>query len=158
MAWTDLGLRLIDRFLGVEAMLATARAFLIDPPGRLQSQYRTFSPRFDHGDASVLKAQRWLHENRAKPLALAALSQSAGLEPRTLQRRFRSATGFTPAIYSQHLRVARAQDLLLSSELSTDQISWDVGYAGPASFRKIFCKLTGFTVSDYRRKFRQNGR
>ena len=158
MAWTDLGLRLVDRFLGVETMLATARAFLIDPPGRLQSHYRTFAPRFDHGDAAVLKAQRWLHENRAKPLVLADLSQCAGLEPRTLQRRFRSATGFTPAVYSQQLRVARAQDLLLSSDLSADQVAWEVGYRDPASFRKIFCKLTGFTSSAYRRNFRQNNR
>jgi transcriptional regulator GlxA family with amidase domain len=155
MAWTDLGLRLVDRFLGVDTMLATARAFLIDPPGREQSKYRAFVPQFDHGDPAVLKAQRWLHENRAVPLRLGALSQCAGLEPRTLQRRFHKATGMTPALYVQHLRVARAQDLLLASERSTDQIAWEIGYRDPASFRKIFFKLAKITPSDYRRKFRQ---
>jgi len=158
MAWTDLGLRLIDRFLGVETMLTTARAFLIDPPGRLQSQYRAFAPRFDHGDAAVLRAQRWLHENRAAPFCLRALSQGAGLEPRTLQRRFRRATGFTPALYTQHLRIARAQDIALASDLSADRIAWDVGYSDPASFRKMFFKLTGITLADYRRRFSRNDR
>ncbi|WP_244479168.1 DJ-1/PfpI family protein [Stenotrophomonas terrae] len=34
MAWTDLGLRLVDRYLGAAVMLDAARTLLIDPPGR----------------------------------------------------------------------------------------------------------------------------
>ena len=157
MAWTDLGLCLIDRFLGVDAMLTTARAFLIDPPGRMQSHYRAFVPCFDHGDAAVLKAQRWLHDNQSASLQLEALALVAGLEPRTLQRRFFKATGMSPAAYNQHLRIARAQDLLLTSDLSTDEVAWASNYRDVASFRKVFLRRTGTTPADYRRKFRRHG-
>ena len=41
MAWVDLGLKLIDRFLGPTVMLEIARQFVIDPPGREQRYYST---------------------------------------------------------------------------------------------------------------------
>lgn len=34
LAWTDLGLKLVDRHLGPSIMLETARFMLVDPPGR----------------------------------------------------------------------------------------------------------------------------
>ena len=33
MAWTDLGLTLVDRFHGPTVMIETARQMLVDPPG-----------------------------------------------------------------------------------------------------------------------------
>ena len=36
LAWTDLGLTLVERLLGPSIMLETARFLLIDPPGRTQ--------------------------------------------------------------------------------------------------------------------------
>ncbi|MGN6702295.1 MAG: DJ-1/PfpI family protein, partial [Burkholderiaceae bacterium] len=44
MAWTDLGLKLVDRFLGSSVMLQTARVLLVDPAGREQRHYSHFSP------------------------------------------------------------------------------------------------------------------
>ena len=40
MAWTDLGLKLVERFLGPVVMAQTARMMLVDPPGREQRYYR----------------------------------------------------------------------------------------------------------------------
>jgi transcriptional regulator GlxA family with amidase domain len=54
LAWTDLGLKLVDRYLGSAVMLETARFMLIDPPGREQRYYSNFAPRLNHGDAAVL--------------------------------------------------------------------------------------------------------
>ena len=45
MAWVDLCLHLIGRFLGPTTLLETARLFLVDPDGREQRFYRVFSPR-----------------------------------------------------------------------------------------------------------------
>ena len=49
LAWTDLGLKLVDRHLGPSIMLETARFMLVDPPGREQRYYSNFSPRLNHG-------------------------------------------------------------------------------------------------------------
>ena len=45
-------------------------------------------------------------------VSLAAMATAAGLERRTLLRRFASATGMTPIEYCRGVRVARARELL----------------------------------------------
>lgn len=60
MAWTDLGLSLVDRYLGPSAMLEAAGTLLFDPPGREQRYYSTFVPSLNHRDTAVLDVQHWL--------------------------------------------------------------------------------------------------
>ena len=88
MAWTDLALRLVDRLLGATAMLDTARTFLINPPGLEQTRHGVFTPRLNHGDAAILKVQRWLEAADARDVDLASLVAQSGLEERTFLRRF----------------------------------------------------------------------
>lgn len=153
MAWTDLGLRLVDRFLGSHAMIETARMLLIDPPGREQCYYSAFSPRLTHGDAAVLKVQHWLQATQAKDIALPTLAAHAQLEERTFLRRFQKATGMTTTEYCQRLRIGKARELLQFSALSVEQIAWDVGYNDTGAFRKVFARIVGLSPSEYRRRF-----
>lgn len=154
LAWTDLCLRLIGRFLGSAVMLDTARSFLCDPPGREQRYYSNFSPRLDHGDTAVLKLQHWLQATGATDARLSQLAAVSGLEERTLLRRFLKATGLTSTDYCQRLRVANAQELLRSNVLPIDRIAWDVGYADTSSFRKVFTRIVGLSPGEYRLRFR----
>ena len=154
MAWVDLGLKLIDRFLGPTIMLEIARQFVIDPPGREQRYYSTFSPRLLHGDAAILKVQHHLQASEAKEIGLDALAALAGLEERTFLRRFRKATGLTTTDYCQRLRVAKAQELLQFTTRSVDLVAVDVGYNDPGAFRKVFARIVGLTPGDYRKRFR----
>lgn len=153
MAWVDLGLRLVNRFLGSAALLATARYFLVDPGGREQRFYSTFSPQLTHGDAAILKVQHWLQANSGSRISLPVMAARAKLGDRTFLRRFQSATGLTPGQYLQHLRVGKARDLLEQSQLAVDEIAWQVGYGDPGAFRKVFLKLMGLSPGEYRRRF-----
>ena len=154
MAWTDLGLKLVDRFLGPTVMIETARQLLVDPPGREQRFYSTFSPKLTHGDAAVLKVQHWLQATDAKETSLSTLAGKAGLEERTFQRRFQRATGFTSTEYVQRLRVSKAQELLQFSTETVDRVAWQVGYGDPSAFRKIFIRVVGLTPNEFRRRFK----
>ncbi len=136
MAWVDLSLILIERFLGSMIMLETARAFLVDPPGREQSYYSAFSPRLNHGDSAISKVQHWLQASGGKEMSLAGLAGHAGLDPRTFMRRFKKATGHIAGEYIQRLRIESARDLLQSSREPVDAIAWKVHYSDPSSFRK----------------------
>lgn len=153
MAWTDLGLRLVDRLLGPTAMLETARFLLVDPPGREQRYYSVFSPKLRHGDEAVLKVQHWLQATGAREASLSAMADKAGLEPRTFLRRFHKATGLKPTEYCQHLRVGKARELLETTARAVERIAWEVGYEDPGAFRKVFFKVTGLTPRDYRQRF-----
>lgn len=154
MAWTDLGLKLVDRFLGPTVMIETARVLALDPPGREQRYYSAFAPRLSHGDAAILKVQHWLQASEGKDLDLATLAAMAGLEQRTFLRRFQKATGLTTTEYGQRLRVGKARELLQFTMQSVDKVAWDVGYGDPGAFRKVFARIVGLTPSDYRARFR----
>ncbi|MFK0089909.1 GlxA family transcriptional regulator [Pseudomonas sp. NPDC090755] len=152
MAWTDLGLKLVERYLGQTLAAETARFLAVEHVGAGQRPCTGFSPRLDHGDEAVLKVQHWLQSSGARDVNLSAMAECAGLESRTFLRRFRSATGFKPTEYCQQVRVGRACRMLEFTNRSIDQIAWGVGYQDPGAFRKVFHKVTGLAPSDYRRR------
>lgn len=153
MAWTDLGLRLVHRIMGPSLMLETARFMLVDPSGREQRHYSSFSPRLHHGDQTILKVQHWLQANGARDVSLNAMAEQAGLEPRTFLRRFQKATGMNPTEYCQHLRVGKAKEMLEFTNESMERVAWSVGYEDPGAFRKIFQRITGLSPAQYRERF-----
>ncbi|MDH6266343.1 transcriptional regulator GlxA family with amidase domain [Rhizobium sp. SG_E_25_P2] len=153
MAWTDLGLLIVERLFGAEAMIETARFLLIDPPGREQRYYSDFRPSRGHGDPNILKAQQWFDSMLSRDVSVEEMAGVAGLEPRTFLRRFQKALGLKPIEYCQQMRVAEARRRLETSAASIDQIGWECGYRDPASFRKIFLRIVGLTPADYRRRF-----
>ncbi|MCI4591060.1 GlxA family transcriptional regulator [Sphingobium sp. BYY-5] len=153
MAWTDLGLRLVDRLLGPTVMLDTGKFLLVDPAGREQKHYARFAPRMTHGDEPILRVQHWLAAREANAGSVGQMAAQAGLEERTFQRRFKGATGMTPIEYVQHLRVAKAREHLEFTKRTVDQIAWSVGYEDAAAFRKLFHRLIGLSPGDYRTRF-----
>lgn len=157
MAWTDLGLVLVERLLGPTIMLDTARFLLVDPPGREQRSYRAFAPILDHGDGAVLKVQHWLQASGAAGVHLAAMVARSGLEERTFLRRFRKATGMTPTEYCQQIRIMKAREALELTRRGIGQIAFEVGYDDPSAFRKLFQRLTGLSPGAYRKRFGRPG-
>ena len=153
MSWTDLGLKLVDRFMGPLAMAKVARMLLVDPPGREQRYYSGFVPRLSHGDAAILKAQHFMQACGGKQARLAVLAAEAGLETRTFLRRFQKATGLTATDYAQRLRVASAQELLQFGQQPIERIAWQVGYSDPGAFRKVFLRIVGLPPGEYRQRF-----
>lgn len=153
MAWVDLGLNLIERFISPAIMVATARYFLVDAAGREQRFYSSFSPRMHHGDGAIVKVQRWLQTHQIENLTVRAMASRARLSERTFLRRFQIATGMSPTEYIQHLRVDKAREELEFSRLAIQEIAWKVGYKDSSSFRKVFQRIVGLTPGDYRRRF-----
>lgn len=153
MAWVDLGLRLVDRYLGPVAMVKTAQFFLADPAGRQQRFYANFSPSLHHGDKAVLKVQLWLQTILSQSVTIDRMAAKAQLGQRTFLRRFQKTTGLTPTEYVQHLKVQKARELLEFTTLSIKEISWKVGYEDAVFFRKTFQKFVGLRPLEYRRRF-----
>ncbi len=153
MAWTDLGMRLIDRLLGPSIMVETSRFFLVDASGREQRHYGNFAPRLTHGDEAILKVQHWLQVKGARAIGVADMAREAGLEERTFLRRFKAATGIKPTEYTQCVRMEKARELLQFTKRAVDQIAWSVGYEDAAAFRRVFNRLVGLSPGDYRKRF-----
>ena len=153
MAWSELGLRLVDRLLGPSIATATARFLVVEHSDSASECGSNFAPILSHGDAAILKVQHWLQGTGATDVSLTAMAERAGLEERTFLRRFRAATGLKPTEYCQHLRVGKARELLEFTNDTIDHIAWTVGYQDPGAFRAIFKKITGLAPSEYRGRF-----
>ena len=89
-------------------------------------------------------------------VSLAAMATAAGLERRTLLRRFASATGMSPIDYCRAVRIARARELLEGGDTSQKQIAQSLGYKDVASFARVFRKATGLAPGAYRNRFGLN--
>jgi transcriptional regulator GlxA family with amidase domain len=155
LAWTDLGLSLVDRFLGPSVMAATARFMLADPPRREQRFYNRFVPPLNHGDKPILAIQHRLQADVQAATSMAELAGQAALGERTFLRRFVKATGMKPSEYHQKLRIARSQELLELTRDTVDQIALATGYEDPGGFRRTFKRVVGLSPSEYRRRFQR---
>ncbi len=153
-AWEDLMLYLIGRFVGAEAARRIAKLHLISPHGDGQLTYASLTAGRQHEDRTVCEAQLWAADNYACPTPVAEMASRSGLSERGFLRRFRKATGQSPADYIQSLRIEEAKQLLETTDMPVESIATEVGYSEPSSFRSAFRKRVGVSASVYRRKWR----
>lgn len=151
-SWHDLVLYLVARHVGPTAAQAVAKFMALQWHLDGQAPYVPFDPPSDHGDAIVVEAQEWLRAHYAVAAPVTELVERSGLPERTFKRRFARATGYSPIAYVQHVRVEEAKRRLERTSEPVDSISYAVGYEDPASFRRLFKRITGVAPGTYRRK------
>jgi transcriptional regulator GlxA family with amidase domain len=149
----DLSIYLVERFCGHEIAVQTAKALLIETPRAWQSGFAIVPLKTDHTDDSISSAQEWMHKNFSKTFALEDPARRVGMSVRNFVRRFKEATGDSPLIYLQKLRVAASKRMLESNHRSMQEISDAVGYQDVVFFRSLFQRHTGVTPSAYRERF-----
>jgi transcriptional regulator GlxA family with amidase domain len=152
-ACLNLGVEIIAEFLGPRAALSCARVMLVDVNRTTQLPYANLQEQVHHGDELVLRAQSVLMSNLRRPAQLEGLADRLRVTTRTLNRRFKTATGETPLEFLQKARIERARGLLETSRLSFDQIVDRVGYEDASSFRRLFKRAVGISPHEYRRRF-----
>ena len=149
----DLSLYLVEKFCGHEVAVQSAKALLIETPRAWQAGFAIVPLKTEHTDDSISVAQDWLHENFPRNFPLEVAARRAGMSLRNFVRRFKEATGDSPLIYLQKLRIAAAKRLLESDRRTVQEISDAVGYQDAAFFRQLFERHTGASPSAYRQRF-----
>jgi transcriptional regulator GlxA family with amidase domain len=149
----DLSLYLVERFCGHDIAMQTAKALLIETPRAWQAGFAIVPLKTEHSDDTISSAQEWLHKNFHQTFRLGDPARRVGMSLRNFVRRFKHATGDSPLIYLQKLRVAAAKRLLESDHRTMQEISDAVGYQDVAYFRGLFQRHTGVSPSAYRQKF-----
>lgn len=82
------------------------------------------------------------------------LAERVGVEPRRLLRIFRERYGRTPMAYLREARLQRAQQLLLTTDLSIGQIASEVGFRYPSYFDRAFEREFAMSPIEFRRSYR----
>lgn len=103
--------------------------------------------------APVIKSIR---EHLDGPISVENLAQMAHLSVPRFHAVFRQTTGMAPYAFVQNQRMARAQELLLSTDLSVNEIAAAVGQSDPFLFSRTFKKRYRMSPSEYRRTIKQS--
>jgi AraC family transcriptional activator FtrA len=154
-AGLDLCLHLVRRDYGPAVANQVARRLVIPPHrdgGQAQYLKRPVESAERGSFSAVLdKIRRRLGER----LSIAVLARLAAMSQRTFIRRFRAATGMTPADWLTRIRIERAREYLESTTLSIDVIAARSGLGTATTMRHHFRRKVGVSPVAYRRRFSQ---
>jgi AraC family transcriptional activator FtrA len=157
-AGLDLCLHLVRRDYGSKIANQVARRLVIPPHregGQAQFLERPVEDRArgaeQRGSLAVL-----LDKIRKRPgerWRIRELARLAAMSERTFMRRFRAATGLSPADWVTLTRVDAARELLENTTLSIDLVAERCGLGTPTTLRHHFRKKVGVSPAQYRKKF-----
>lgn len=106
---------------------------------------------YDPSQEIVEDVQTILENRYDEKIQLKNLAQDVGLSPFYLNRLFKEKTGFTPRQYLEKVRIQKAVLLLKTTDLSSTEIGFQVGYENLSSFYKAFKNVTGCSPGEYRK-------
>lgn len=105
-----------------------------------------------HLQRKIHEVQLFLAQNLAQDVDLNAIAAHASLSPYYFTRQFTAMVGMPPYRYLITLRIKRAAELLLESDLTVTQILHRVGFHSPSHFTTTFRRHMGMSPTDYRRR------
>ncbi|QIB67097.1 GlxA family transcriptional regulator [Kineobactrum salinum] len=146
----DLTVHIVEGWFGSRIARAIEHQFSPEIRQPFRSAAWQDQPRAAHHDETVLQAQQWLQTHVGHPVSLAAMAPALGISARSLNRRFRQATGMTPQHYLNTLRINSARELLRRSNLSISEVAWQLGLQDASYFSRLFRRLNGMTPMKYR--------
>lgn len=134
----DLTVHFIERFF--DRPIARAVEAQFSPEIRQPFEQHLYAQGRDdvHGDELVIQAQELLRHQLQRGLAIGELAALLGVTERTLQRRFRRATGHSPRAYLDKQRLLTARELLRTSNLAISEVAGQVGYQDVSHFGRRF--------------------
>lgn len=103
-------------------------------------------------NSAIYAAEQYIHCHYNEDFSLDDLAAHVGLNASYLSRSFFKTTGKNVVGYVKDLRIAKAKELLLSTDTLIKSIGEAVGYPNHYYFCRIFKKYTGFSPSQYRRE------
>lgn len=87
-------------------------------------------------------------------LSLEGVAKEFNVDAKNLSRQFKKYTNVTFHKYVAELRIEEAKRLLITTDLSVEQIYVRVGYVSRTTFMRAFNSVENVTPSEYRRKAR----
>jgi AraC family transcriptional regulator len=101
--------------------------------------------------ATVERVVAEMRERVDETLSLRSMAGIAHLSPYHFARTFRRITGIPPGEFLSTLRLQRAKELLLTTDLSASEVCYEVGYKSLGTFTSRFTQLVGVSPRRMRR-------
>ncbi|MBB2151272.1 AraC family transcriptional regulator [Pedobacter gandavensis] len=98
----------------------------------------------------IRPALQYIHQHLSEELTLAGIAAATGFSERTLSRIFLASLDISFFQYLKLVRITKAMEKLLESDLTISEIAYEVGYDSISSFSNTFFKMTGRRPSSFK--------
>ncbi len=140
----DMIVYMISDEVGLNATSRISEQCLVDRIRRPNDRQRLpLNARIGVHNSKLLAMIEIMEKNLAEPLSLSEISRRTGLSRRHVERLFRQLLGRSPARYYLDLRLDRARQLLLQSDMSIVDVAIACGFVSASHFSKCYRELYG---------------
>ncbi len=99
---------------------------------------------------------QFMEQNIEEPISPSILAQNVGMSTRQLERLFRRYLNRSPKRYYMQLRLQKARNLLMQTDMSVINVALACGFASPSHFSK--CYRAQYNTTPYRERGAQAAR
>lgn len=107
-------------------------------------------------DETVQKAITFINKNLSENISVHTIAKNIGVSKNVIYRRFHSYFNSTVSEYINTMRVERACDMLVKTDMSIEEISQSIGFTSASYFSKTFKKQKGLSPFKYKKSFSKN--
>ncbi len=103
----------------------------------------------------LAKVVQEMEDNIEEPISPSTLAKDVGMSTRQLERLFRRYMNRSPKRYYMELRLKKARNLLLQTDMSVINVALACGFASPSHFSK--CYRSMYSTTPYRERGASDG-
>jgi transcriptional regulator GlxA family with amidase domain len=149
----DMMLALVRSRFGKALVAEISDQFILDRVRDCSDrQHIPLAARLGFNHRALVEIASLMEANFEEPLSAVELAKLAGLSLRQVQRMFHESLDTTPTKYYLRLRLRRARELLLQSQMSITQIAVSCGFQSTCHFSKSYRALYARTPRSERQQ------
>lgn len=112
--------------------------------------------RFNNSRLLINRALNYINSHYEEKISLEDVARELHLSKQYLCNTFKKETGENMSLYINKLRIEKAKKLLLEQDGRIKEIFEDVGYSNQQYFSKVFKRITGMTIMEYKENRHSN--
>lgn len=115
-----------------------------------QACQNIMNKRAERADSQIEAAVTYINENYKNNISLDDVSRVINISPYYFSKLFKEEVGEGFVEYLTRIRVEKAKDLLINTDMPMKEICLEIGYPDPNYFSRIFKKSFGVTPTEYK--------
>lgn len=139
----QLGSDLLNYLMLMELFVLISRALKAEWENSIKNK----SPKIKELMQSAI---RFVHNNYEREISITDIAKYVFLSPSYFTRAFKEDTGVSPMQYLLNIRIKRACELLIETDMKVGDIAHSVGFSNQQRFNDMFKKQTKMTPMQYR--------
>lgn len=144
-----------DRFEALMQFLRILHILSMEDGARALATSAYAKVKIEDDSRRILKVKNYINENYMYEIKLETLADIANMSQSAFSRFFKLHTGRTLSDYIIDTRLGYATRLLLDTQDSIANISFNCGYNNLSNFNRIFKRKKGCSPSEFRERYRK---